>query len=912
MKKFLVLLVGMLLYLNWPVIKAEDDLYHVANSTSSGYTEVASFSTLEEALVSYNANVAKYDNLVLYRDDTVYLMEYGVVEFVVDDTCSLELSYTDESGTSKSINGCYGVDALYLSSSSDLTTVNFAISGDVGTIDFENVILHPYETLSVSISNYYVLDDELYHDIKSQLAEDYVYSSIVLGPAPTYLSSDVTYYSYDGQYFYESFYTMSDDYRSGSRAGAINSEDVYYNYYMYLPHRSTTNYTYQELESYFSDTLVFDKTLDTYRDFNYDNANDDVNRSQYVGNIDAFFENEAIYGANAMMMLALSIHESSYGKSLSAYTENNLFGHVAFDTAKEISSGRYSSVAKSVYAHARYYISSRYSNPTSASYTGSFFGNKASGMNTTYSSNPYWGEILAANYYAIDKALGLKDYGSNAIAIIEDVSSITLYSDSDLSEELVTISDISPYALIVLEEGEDYYKVQYDGASDVDGYTYAYATDVAYISKNVVDFILFEEAIHEDTYYEITFVISEEETLTISVKEGQIPTIDEPELDEAVFVGYDRELEAAYEDTTYTATYHNVVSIVLDSYVGEVALNGVLSLEGMQLQVTYSYYDESQKEVRYTELVDVTSDMVSNYDLSKEGSQTVIVSYCGLVTSYPLEVRSDLYEYEVYLDETLPDVIERLMAGEEVSIDEVLYIKQLVFLTDYVLDNDEIVLLDQILLSEYREYVNFCIDSPYELAISGIALAIDIDESYRNGFKLYADTYYLSSGISSIQAASRLEKISAAYGFETVMSFSLSFRKNSQTLSSEGPFIVQISLEGLDTHKIYTVYSIDENGDVVKCRTSQSTNAIQFTTTNDGDFMILALDSSNDYTIDDPMIFNITTANADIDLNAYLFVYIGLGALVIIDGIAYVLEKILRRRLEVLWSDYRRSWRQPV
>ena len=76
---------------------------------------------------------------------------------------------------------------------------------------------------------------------------------------------------------------------------------------MYLPHRSLSSYDYTELETYFEDNYAFKDRLDSYEDNNSDLANDVVNRSQYVDTIEDFFAYQNIYGANALLMLSLSI-----------------------------------------------------------------------------------------------------------------------------------------------------------------------------------------------------------------------------------------------------------------------------------------------------------------------------------------------------------------------------------------------------------------------------------------------------------------------------------------------------------------------------------------------------------------------------------------------------------------------------
>ena len=64
------------------------------------------------------------------------------------------------------------------------------------------------------------------------------------GAAPSYLSEGTKYYSYDGHYFYpeSAFQQMLEDYKNGNRSRSVNASAPYYNYYQYLPFRSTTNY----------------------------------------------------------------------------------------------------------------------------------------------------------------------------------------------------------------------------------------------------------------------------------------------------------------------------------------------------------------------------------------------------------------------------------------------------------------------------------------------------------------------------------------------------------------------------------------------------------------------------------------------------------------------------------------------
>ncbi len=902
MKKFLTVLVCIFLLVPKWVLCAEESEYHLYDSTEKGLIEVDRFTTFSSAYQNYLNLQDDYDNLVLTQNDEVILMEYGIVEFLVNDGCTLNIDYSDANGDSYAINGCYGIDAAYLGVSDGLETIRFLISGKEGFIARENVVLHPYETLDVSISNYDIANGHLYHNIKSQLDEDYYFTSIDLYLAPEYLDDAGMYYSYDGHYFYDDFYSMIDDYRSDQRINAVNQDAAYYNYYMYLPHRSLTNYDYSDVEDYFYDTLNFNKRLDGYYDFNYDNANDDVNRSQYVDNIAPFFEYQYLYGANALMMLSLSINESSYGKSKSAYDQNNLFGHAAYDNEEDIANNRYQNVAASIYSHAKYYISSRFASPVSGVYNGSFFGDKASGMGVNYSNDPYWGEKLAAYYNDLDEALGLKDYNSYALGIIEDEGEITFYGDSDLEEAIFKIEDVVPYSFIIIEEGDDYYKIQFDGAMDLDNYLYDFENDVAYVKKDATDVVLNPEKIIESDYHTVTFEFKEKK-ISYLIKEGMIPIISKPQQEAMEFTGFDKELKPVLEDVTYTAQYRKVKGIEMNSYPQDkMRIDGELSLVGAKIDVTY----EDDEGLTYKETLPVNTDMVTAYDLSEYGKQDIIVSYAGFVTSFPIEVSETITAHQEIVEEMIAKIDSN--SAEDTSVNEINLLRDYIIETGYRLSNEEIVRLDAILLQKYDGLINFHISSPYPLAISGMALTLDVSDSYDQGIRLYTDTYYLTYGVIDLIDQAYLEKISSGYGFEQVFSFSLHFNKNSTEVKPQLPYIIEIKFDDLDTHKVYSVYSIDDEGDVIKCRTSQSTDGIQFSTRVDGNFMVLALDSKNDYVLDSDVHFNLTMDNDDIDLNNIVFVVSWFVIIILLNGIALVSYRIGKERREKLWNDYKKSW----
>ncbi len=900
MKNRIIILILLSFVFSFSQVLAEDDIYYLVDYANNEET-VDEFSSYYSAYNYYRNHLDEYDNLAIVYSDKVIMMEYGIVEFKTDDACTFVVEYEDlNSGNTSDINGCYGIDGAYISTVGNGNYVNFMIADAYGQTSIDNVILHPIEALDMRLSSYIVIDGILYHEVKNQLLQDFYSTSISLGPAPDYLEENRYYYSYDGHYFYADFRLMIDDYRNELNTNAINGDRVYYNYYEYLPHRSMTAYSYKEIENYFYDVLSFDRRLQNYYDLNMDNANDAVNQSQYYGELKSFFEYQNIYGANALMMLSVSINESSYAKSLSSFANNNLFGHAAFDSEQERNASAYDTVERSVYSHAKYYISSRYSNHLSAFYNGSFFGNKASGMNVNYSSDPYWGEKAASNYYSLDNTLGLKDYNHYAIGIIDYRSRLSIYNDASLTDIRYTLEDVNDFSMIILEKTDDYYKVQLDSSIDRDNFTYDYSTCVGYVAIQDIDFVINEDKIAENQYFTITIdanggKILGQDSISFEVKEGQIPYINSIELDGYKWIGYDQELTEAHEDKKYIAQFIKIDSIELinEASTNILKLNEPYDFSNLKLIVNY--------EDGSNEVIDVNSDMIEEFDTSSSGQKKVLISYHGLGTEYDIEVSSTLNELETNINTLIDKNINTYLSDGSFNSEEVFEIKEGMSELKYIIDFDKLRLLDAMLLESID--ANYYIDDgESEVNISGFGLSLPNPTSEK---KLFTNTYYAHiSDVSSIRN-SRLIDVSKAYGFQSVTSFNLSFAYNMQAIENINPVIVQIRIDDMDINSIYSVYRLDEDGDVIKCRSTQSANYVTFLTDEVGDFMILSMDSQNEYDIEDDLE-NVNATNEDIDIHGIFLNYALLLSLTLMIMILMFNNKRLKLFEERRWKDYKK------
>ena len=116
-----------------------------------------------------------------------------------------------------------------------------------------------------------------------------------------------------------------------------------------------------------------------------------------------FKEAEEHYHINALYLLAHSALESDWGRSKIAKDKNNFFGITAYDTTPYLSAKTFDDVDKGILGASKW-IKENYIDRGRT-----FLGNKASGMNVEYASDPYWGEKIASVMMKINEKLGGKD-----------------------------------------------------------------------------------------------------------------------------------------------------------------------------------------------------------------------------------------------------------------------------------------------------------------------------------------------------------------------------------------------------------------------------------------------------------------------------------------------------------------------
>ena len=188
------------------------------------------------------------------------------------------------------------------------------------------------------------------------------YTSIRVAPHSSSMAIGTKYYSTDGINF--------DNFKVE-------------NPFLYRDLRKPTNYTAAELDKVYS--LM------------------NINGSRLAGKGAVFKEAEKRYQVNALYLMAHSALESAWGRSQIAKDKNNFFGITAYDTTPYDSAKSFDNVDKGILGAAKW-IRENYIDEGRT-----HLGNKSSGMNVLYASDPYWGEKIASIMMTINSKLGEKD-----------------------------------------------------------------------------------------------------------------------------------------------------------------------------------------------------------------------------------------------------------------------------------------------------------------------------------------------------------------------------------------------------------------------------------------------------------------------------------------------------------------------
>lgn len=318
--------------------------------------------------------VSKDTHVITKNDDEIVYMKGGS-GFAVTKKYSVLQSET----INDKISVAASTEMQYLDS--DGTQARVSLAGQIGYIDIDTVQLIPF-AFSNGRHYYENVDGEIHHVLIDHTTGKNV-ASYTFGKAPSEMKPGTKYYSWNGIEFY-----------SGSQ------KFNYYNYYQFLPIHSKTQYTAEEIDRYIEYALKEREKVNG----KYAGAPE---KSKLLGLGEELIAIQEEYGVNAMILLALALHESDFGMSEYAQTYNNLFGLYVYDT--DPLKVQFDSPEASIRELMNNFWWKNYI-PANAPYAhGAVFGTKRIGFNVKYASDPYWGAKAAGHYYRADKYLGSKD-----------------------------------------------------------------------------------------------------------------------------------------------------------------------------------------------------------------------------------------------------------------------------------------------------------------------------------------------------------------------------------------------------------------------------------------------------------------------------------------------------------------------
>ena len=401
-----------------------------------GFDESGNLNTYNTDELEQEVSDAMMSSLAVIDEKSI---TYGVVNFRVKSSASEITTYTNcENGQQGYINGYSMSDGAFLGYENG--KVKFKAAGVTGLVESSEVGIVDYDNAE-TVSCYKTSNGGLYHYVANIITNgDSYYSVNYIGNIPNYLSNNTTYYSYDGHYFYDTYNRMIDDYKNGVYSNSVNSNNPYYNYFQYLPARSKTSLTASQLDQYTIQMVSSGKLLN-------------------VGS--SLISNQNTYGVNALIMYANAALESGWGQSQIAINKNNLFGHGAVDSNPYYGANGYASVDDCIKYHAKMFISEGYCDPKdySGRYYGSHLGDKESGINVKYASDPYWGEKIAHICWSVQNGLGVTEVNKYTLGIAN--GNVAFYTNPD-SNLLFNSGNFSSYPIILLSKSDGYYKVQSD------------------------------------------------------------------------------------------------------------------------------------------------------------------------------------------------------------------------------------------------------------------------------------------------------------------------------------------------------------------------------------------------------------------------------------------------------------------
>lgn len=414
-----------------------------------GYVENGQLVKQQFSHTNYESAAESFKNTptakALLRGNEIIRVKSGLAfgDRVLNGVKQVTTVYYDQAFKNQATYIEHGREIRYIDSNADFVKVQ--VGGTIGYVKHSEVDFVPYEM--ITDRDYYMVNQwgTLYH-----YQYNYVENkrgNFSIGPAPAAMAKNVKYYSHDGTHF-----------------TAGSSKVTHYPYFQYQSVRTTTSYTAAELDSFIMQRLTeLNNSSAKYKDA--------ITKSKLIGTGQYFIEMQNKYNINALFMLAAAMHESENGTSKNAQEKNNLFGIRVFDGSPHEGTV-YTKPEASIDAFAREYMNRNYANPNGAYANGAAPGNKTTGFNVSYASDPTWGAKVAGHMFRIDLALGQKDIGKHKLGITNTASTNVRNTPNgtlvyQFKREYLGVDNAFGYPVIILEtvkgpDGYNWYKVNTD------------------------------------------------------------------------------------------------------------------------------------------------------------------------------------------------------------------------------------------------------------------------------------------------------------------------------------------------------------------------------------------------------------------------------------------------------------------
>lgn len=458
------------------------------NTQKTPMNEAQNWDKIEQDNLQADKEYEKDNESAMVADATFAAADSIVILSAANKTCNVYAKASTSSSVITYINPYSERDAAVLATSGKF--VKIKISGVIGWVTGACTSGKGYKITDVNklpnfkmdgltgkdMTRYQVDGKKLkYYTTRADYNGLGITTYIGYTDVPKGLKDKTVYYSYDGIYYYKDAGQMVRDYKANISTNAVNAKDPYFDYYTYLPMRSTSKISSSVDEAHLKSVLptAGNKHSETAT---IGGCNTPVKSHKYNGTVSAYYhklkgftDQQPISGLNSTIIYAIAVTESGNATSRLSYHYNNIFGWGAYDSNPSCAA-TYKSIGSAINTY-NADMSEMYANPVSdLGGKGTQLGNKQSGANVKYASDPSWGSKNARNYRLLDERAGNKDKNQYKVGILSTRKFagntgnlkdewINVYTSPSVSSKVKYIFERNYSSVIITGESGNFYKV---------------------------------------------------------------------------------------------------------------------------------------------------------------------------------------------------------------------------------------------------------------------------------------------------------------------------------------------------------------------------------------------------------------------------------------------------------------------